>query len=580
MANKSIITIILAISLNLFSSNALASCINKNDSNETNYSRCYKEALEFSNNSKSWTISNKSAVLLEKSARAGNSIAQYYYGMLYMPVRRGNLFDPNDGKAKSWFKKSAKQGDARAQYELGMLYLTGNSQHDKSMPRNVFMGTKGTFSEKADELLKKSAAQGYEPAKEALAEADKNVVAVQEKHKTDLQNKQNAEMLKANKASIEEKKLTAVSNASFANDKLLSTDYHALICRNETEELYNYGRDKYVSKRHALVAYAEGSGVIKVNGLPPIQLTLTDKSNKMFKYTPVDSYDKKYVTIEVLRNGTAITKIEKYPGNTIETIFNLDCEVLDKTIAYNKVGKKSPEEIKAAKIAEKKATKQAEKVCYSNEGDQKQRFNACLTLARKGDTKSQQIVALAYANGAIDGDKSAVNQDFKKSQYWYEQLAKKGIAGAEKQLVIVNGLVEEQKSLDDMRKRMEKEATEKEKRGKLANTWFKTVASDWFRKNGVHPDPVNLRCEKDKSPADFSESMSMFSSSVRFEDEIEHNNKIVETTVAFRNPLQGNARIAFRFFRGLDRCEAYVANEKQLWKDVKTAKNKALDKYR
>lgn len=55
-----------------------------------------------------------------------------------------------------WFSKAAEQGDSIAQHNLGVCYYNGRGiAKDKDMAKYWF---------------EKSAAQGYEPAKEALKE--------------------------------------------------------------------------------------------------------------------------------------------------------------------------------------------------------------------------------------------------------------------------------------------------------------------------------------------------------------------------------------------------------------------------
>jgi TPR repeat protein len=58
----------------------------------------------------------------ERSAKVGNSRAQFYLGMLYEQGLRG---EPDIKSAIAWFTKAAEQGHCQAQLKLGLLHYQG-----------------------------------------------------------------------------------------------------------------------------------------------------------------------------------------------------------------------------------------------------------------------------------------------------------------------------------------------------------------------------------------------------------------------------------------------------------------------
>src|SRR5437660_2544374 len=60
---------------------------------------------------------------LKKSARAGNSLAQFELGRRY---EFGIETQPNASMAAHYYRLAAEQGLARAEYSLGRLYLNGD----------------------------------------------------------------------------------------------------------------------------------------------------------------------------------------------------------------------------------------------------------------------------------------------------------------------------------------------------------------------------------------------------------------------------------------------------------------------
>ena len=88
----------LIVGILIFSSNALASCILKNDNDENNFSRCLSQAQK------------------------GDAEAQKNLGNLYV---FGQGVSKNYNEALKWYRKGAEQGHARSQSNLGNLYLNG-----------------------------------------------------------------------------------------------------------------------------------------------------------------------------------------------------------------------------------------------------------------------------------------------------------------------------------------------------------------------------------------------------------------------------------------------------------------------
>ena len=74
-------------------------------------------------------------------------LAQNRLGWMY---KNGKGIDKNNGLAEKWYKKSAKRGDSEAQYYLGQIYLEQNDQE------------RGYF------WIKKAAKNGHQEAKELL----------------------------------------------------------------------------------------------------------------------------------------------------------------------------------------------------------------------------------------------------------------------------------------------------------------------------------------------------------------------------------------------------------------------------
>jgi len=561
MAHKPIITITLAILLNLFFSNALASCINKNDSDETNYSRCFKQAVEFSDSGIITKENSQPEKYISRSAKEGNSTAQYYYALLHKrgtPVggivkETGMRYlpsPPNDYNAKKWFKKSAQQGDARAQYELGMLYLTGNSQHDKSMPRNVFMGTeKGTFSEKAEELFKKSVAQGYEPAKVALAEARKIVVAVREKPKTESRNRRNTE----------EKK--RIADAALAKESSLYW-YQGIKCWNDTKR-----RNGATYSEYARVLYGEGGGEYR-SGDPVVDriamnIKLTDATDTVLTYTPVDKHDQKKIrSIEVRRDGTAVTIKQE-----VWKEYTLRCENYDKKTTYKlggiktaaekkQLAKAAAEKKRLAKIEAANVAERTKDICYSETSEAKEKYTSCLSAARNGDPLAKVSVASLYTQGP------GVKIDYAKAIYWYKEAIKDGGAYADH---ATSGLY-----LVDLMLETQKKAAKAEERARLADTWFE-IKTDWNSSSGK----FEVQCKAGESPAEYAKTAGAFGGKVNFKDEVSKNGKVVEVTVVSYNIVL-KQNLGTVFYRGLDRCEAGIAAKNS----QREANKRALDKYR
>lgn len=93
----------------------------------------------------------------ERAADAGNRIAQYHLGKLYL---RGEVIPKDTTKAMEYLTAAAEQGHQYAQYALGKLYLAGDE-----IPQD---------QEQSAHWLSKSAAQGNQYAQFLLAHQNEN----------------------------------------------------------------------------------------------------------------------------------------------------------------------------------------------------------------------------------------------------------------------------------------------------------------------------------------------------------------------------------------------------------------------
>ena len=91
---------------------------------------------------------------LKKSARAGNSLAQFELGRRY---EFGIETEPNALIATHYYRLAAEQGLARAEYNLGRLYLSGDG-----VPQN---------EQEAAKYFRRAAGKGYALAQHRLARA-------------------------------------------------------------------------------------------------------------------------------------------------------------------------------------------------------------------------------------------------------------------------------------------------------------------------------------------------------------------------------------------------------------------------
>ncbi len=72
---------------------------------------------------------DEAMICYKQAADAGNRIAQYHLGKLYL---QGQMVPQNISKAIEYLTAATEQGDQYAQYALGKLYLAGNEvAHDK-----------------------------------------------------------------------------------------------------------------------------------------------------------------------------------------------------------------------------------------------------------------------------------------------------------------------------------------------------------------------------------------------------------------------------------------------------------------
>jgi TPR repeat protein len=92
---------------------------------------------------------------IQKSAQAGDAIAQYKLAMIYY---EGNGVERDDAEAMKWLQKAAQQDHIEAQYVLGVMYEKG-----ESVPKD---------DDQAYKWISMAARQGYARARVVL-ESDK-----------------------------------------------------------------------------------------------------------------------------------------------------------------------------------------------------------------------------------------------------------------------------------------------------------------------------------------------------------------------------------------------------------------------
>lgn len=132
----------------------------------------------------------KSVIWYKKSAKQGNSDAQFNLGYAY---NYGKGVSENYSLAHEWFKKSAEQGDSDSQYYLCAMYLSNRIKDETSSTKAFYWAEKSAEqgNKKAQSILgslyregtgtpqdynkalywaKKSAEQGYDTAQVIVGE--------------------------------------------------------------------------------------------------------------------------------------------------------------------------------------------------------------------------------------------------------------------------------------------------------------------------------------------------------------------------------------------------------------------------